>query len=205
MKTFTTKILITTLAVLAITSMAGARVLLEWGDFVVGIDSAIDTRVTLFGPDSGNPPPFPPPSEIQEASTYPAEGAGTITVGQIQTFLAGRGYSTGTFGILLELGPTGQIGLSSMAITIAGQEAAISDGAFFYESFLSENTAIFFMPDLDLGKPTGNVVISYEAFTQTDDVVEMKLAATPEPACAVLLATNFLGLLVARTRLRKRR
>jgi len=208
LKTLVTKALIITLAALAVTSTAGARGLIEWGDFVIDIATATDTRdtgVTLFGPDSGNPSPFPPPSEIRQANSYPAHGAGSITVGQIQTFLASRGYATDTFGLLLVLGPYGQIGLSRLVITIAGEEAAVSQGTLLAESFSPENVAIIFMPDLDLGKQTGNVLISYEAFTATDDIVEIKLAAMTEPACSVLLATNFLGLLVARSRLRKRR
>ena len=152
-----------------------------FGDFVV-TDSAIDTGVTMF--DSGlNPLPFPQPSPIQQANTYPAVSAGNITVGEIQTFLDGAGLPNDTVGFCWVIAPNGAVGIASLVITIGGVPAAVSDGVIIIDSLT------YFIPELDLDSwsPTDEVLFSYDTFTTTEDVVRIDLAATPEPVSLVFM------------------
>ena len=175
-----------------------------YGDFVV-IDDVMDAGVTLFDSVT-NPSPFPVSATIQQAATYPATGTGDITVGEIQTYLATQGFDTSTFGLAVVLGPEGTVGFASMVITIGGDVAAISDGLFTIVSFESQNVTTGFLPELylDLYESTDEVLISYNTFTSTDDVVRIDLIGTPEPVSLLFLGTGLAATILVRLRRKKK-
>jgi len=182
-----------------------ARADFDFGDFKV-TDNAIDTGITFFDTAFTNPAPFPEASVIQQANTYPAFGAGDITVGEIQAFLDGEGLPNDKFGLCLVLGPYGELGIASLVITVDGEVVAISDGVLIIESFLPGNDVTYFIPetlDLDDYDPDAEVLVSYGTFTSTEDIVRINMAATPEPASMLFLGTGIVAIILMRTK-RKR-
>jgi hypothetical protein len=175
-----------------------------FGEFEV-TDFAIDTGIIMFD-TTANPLPFPNPSAIQQAATYPALGAGDMTVGDIQAFLDGAGLPNDTIGYCWELAPNGTVGIASLVITIGGRPAAVSDGELIIISEEPVNTVTYFIADgldLDDFDTDDKVLFSYNTFLGTADIVKVNLAATPEPISMLLLGTGFAGLMMIRLR-RKR-
>jgi len=190
------------LVLIALGPLAGAGPTTDWGDFSIN-NQGIDTDVRLFGQSaSPNPTPFPPPSAIQQANTYPAAGAGTVTVQQMQDFLSGRGYPNNQFGLNVEVQPGRQTDLASMVWSIGGSPVASATGSFV----VKEGThSIFAEMDLKNHDPSDPIAVSYDTFTGSDNIKKIDLAATPEPASALLMGTGFLGLLIAKILRRTRR
>jgi len=200
------KVIFAVLAALALGPAASGYVYLQWGEFAVS-DTGLDTGVRLFGATVQNPPPFPQPSAIQQGNTYPAAGAGSIGLNQIRGFLAGEGYPTNTFGLLIVLAPYAKVGFASMTITIAGEAVAQSEGVLYVESYMPTNLAISSMPDLDLGpSPVGSmqeVLISYDTFMGNGDIEEIELAAAPEPGPLLYLGPGLSAIILLRLKRKK--
>ena len=199
-----TKVIFAVLAALALGPAASGYVYIQWGDFAV-TNTGLDTGVRLFGATVQNPPPFPPPSAIQQENTYPAAGAGSISLSQIQGFLADGGYPTNTFGLLVVLAPYARVRFASMTITIAGEAVAQSQGFLYIESHVPTNVTIGFIPDLGLGsvRSTQEVLISYNTLMGHDDIEEIDLAAAPEPSPLLYLGTGLSAIVLLRLKRKK--
>lgn len=170
-----------------------------FGDFRI-TGSAIDTGITMFDA-TVNPSPFPQPSAIQQAATYPALGAGDVIVGDIQAFLDGAGLPNDTIGYCWEVVANGSVGIASLVITIDAQPAAVAGG----QCTIPAGITYFIADGLDLDDfdPDDKVLFSYDTFLGTDDIVKINLAATSEPISMLLLGTGFAGLIAIRLKRRR--
>ena len=94
MKNLVCRILLAGSLVALAAGTAGAAVVATFGDFTV-FDSGVELPVLFFDSDP-NPSPFPNPVTVQAAATWPAVG-GSLTVGQMQTYLTSQGVPSNIF------------------------------------------------------------------------------------------------------------
>ncbi len=197
LKTLKLKIILSCAAVVLMTAAASGQVVGTFGDFTV-FGSAIDTGVQFF--DSGtNPSPFPNPVPLQAAATWPAP-SNTLTVAQLQTFLANQGLPNNTFLVLIKMGG-GATTLTSLSVIIGGTTVAEGIGTFA----LTANNNFAFDGNFSLSSSSASVQVAYSVLDGTvSNINEINLAATPEPMSIAFLATGFLGLVASRLKRRRR-
>jgi len=199
MKNAACKVLAGATAIVLIASAASAAVVGNFGDFTV-FDSAGCTGVTFFDGGS-NPSPFPAPVTIQISATWPEPGS-SLTVGQMQTYLSGRGRHSDTFLVLFKKANEGVCVLNDLNVVIGGSSAASGTGSFS----LGGSGVFAFDGNIDLGNYTSSdaIHVAYSLADQPscDNLTEISLATAPEPVSLAFLGTGFLGLVCARLKRR---